>query len=134
MAVYLMEATLLSLPRAVRADAAASCCYCGSCSVSPHEIKQHSDLHCSMAAALATHTHPSQQHPATRPTLEGQKLPLCAAPQQAGLQELVCEPAASFKTNTSTRFFSGMFGTSASYKTCTYIMIQDREEEKNTIP
>lgn len=106
MAVYLMEAILLFPPRGVRADAAASCCYCSSCSVSLHEIKEHSDPHCSMAGALAAHTHLTQRHPARQAHPRGTET-ACAAPQHAGLQELVCEPAASFKTNTSPRFFSG---------------------------
>lgn len=40
-AVYLMEATLISPPRAVRADAAASYYYSTFCSKSLREIKQH---------------------------------------------------------------------------------------------
>lgn len=49
---------------------------------------------------LWLHTHiPPGSIQLTRPTPEGQK-PTGAAPQDAGLQELVCEPPASFITNT----------------------------------
>lgn len=52
-----------------------------------------------MAAALATHTHPTWQHPAHQAHPRGTET-MGAAPQDAGLQELVCEPPASFITNT----------------------------------
>lgn len=135
LAVYLMKATLACPPRAVRADAAASYYYSSFCSSLYMRLNSTRTTTAStLQLWLCTGPHPAGFSLPDQPQMDKT---MCAASQCAGLQvkrsvRQLTPPPPPFH-QPQPRVLLQVFGVSAeaaSYKVCTYITLQHRQEEK----